>query len=85
MESLLSVESRPQNVELGKSYQQDRINTQEISRFALAQVECRIKLMFYLTIVNKIFRHCHFSLAQSSRQRIKSLDMMTTFIADILV
>ena len=41
-----------------ESYPQDRINAQVIYRFALAQV------MFNLTVVNKILRHCHFWLAR---------------------
>ena len=40
------------------SYPQGRINTQVIYRFAV------YKLMFYLTIINKIFRRCHFWLAR---------------------
>ena len=44
-----------------------RINTQVICRLRLAQVV--YKLMFYLTIVNKMLLHCHSWLHDSSEVR----------------
>ena len=45
-----------------QSYPQDRINTQVIYRFALAQVECTS--YFLLIKINKTRRHCQSWLAR---------------------
>ena len=47
---------------LYKSFPADRINSQVISRFALAQVKCTRKC--FALIVNKVLRNCHSWLAR---------------------